>query len=145
MGPGGEVADKAALAMIASLTIDTAPYQTTSSTVPISEREKMCYYRDISNPALQRFYSVLQAIALMENLPDEAEQGEQDLLRPYFSLEPEEEEEVVAKTGEQSESFLAKVRKRAIMKFKEAVGLQDDAVAMSEGIKVCRVYTSVFP
>ena len=138
VGPGGGIADGAALAMIDALKIDATPYHPSSSTVSLSEREKMCYYRDISNPALHRFYSVLQAIALMENLPDDEEQRKQDLLRPYFSLEPEEEEDEqqAERSGQQSESFLALVRKRAVLKFKEAVGLTDDAVIMSEGIKV---------
>ena len=101
----------------------------------------MCYYRDMGNPALQRFYSVLQAIALMENLPSDQAQRDQDLLKPFFCLEPtiedgdeggaQEEEE-----GGHSESFQALIRKRAILKFKQAVNLDDDAVAISECAKV---------
>lgn len=128
--PGKESADEATLAMINALTIDTAPYQTRSSTVSQADREKMCYYRDMSNPALQQFYSVLQAIALVENLPDEKQQREQDLIKPYFSLEPEDGR------GEGDDSYQAMLRKRAVMRFKETVGLTDDAVALSEGPKV---------
>ena len=137
---GGEATDVAAVAMITALTIDTVPFQTTSSTVLHSERTKMCYYRDISNPALQRFYSVLQAIALMESLPEGQEQEEHDLLKPYFSLEADQVREEEGGSDVQSESFLALVRKRAVLKFKESVGLEDDAVARSEHVEVQTIY-----
>ena len=124
------------LAMITAFTVDSVPFQTMSSTVLHSERTKMCYYRDISNPALQKFYSVLQAIALMESLPEGQEQEDHDLLKPYFSLEPDQVREEDQGGEVQSESFLALVRKRAVLKFKESVGLEDDAVARSEQVQV---------
>lgn len=137
----------AAVAMVNALTIDTAPYQSigstgTSDTGEGDEEEggsKVCYYRDMGNPALQRFYSVLQAIALMENLPSDQAQRDQDLLKPYFCLEPTIEDEGEGDgegVGGQSESFQALIRKRAILKFKQAVALDDDAVAISECSKV---------
>lgn len=138
----GEVNNVAAVDMINALTIDSVPYHTSSSTVLHSERTKMCYYRDISNPALQKFYSVLQAIALTESLPECQEQEEHDLLRSYFSLEPFQVVEEEGSGPLQSESFLALTRKRAILKCKKSVGLEDDAVALSEDLKVVPVFLS---
>jgi hypothetical protein len=135
----------AAVAMVKALTIDTAPYQSIGSTIASDtqgeeeEGTKVCYYRDMGNPALQRFYSVLQAIALMENLPSDQAQRDQDLLKPFFCLEPTMEGEGEGEGEEDgchSESFQALIRKRAILKFKQAVNLDDDAVAISECAKV---------
>jgi Ku70/Ku80 beta-barrel domain/Ku70/Ku80 C-terminal arm len=131
-----EAADAAAVAVVKALTIDTLPYNLKGNSYGVDEGEneekKMCYFRDIGNPGLQRFYSVLQAIALMEDLPSDQAQREQDLLKPYFLLEPSHKEG----EEEQKESFDAVVRKRAILNFKQAVGLDDDAVAVSECPKV---------
>ena len=160
----------AALNMVDALTIDTVPYNSidTSTNYTVGEGEgddggerregggeKICYYRDMGNPALQRFYSVLQAIALMENLPSDQTQRDQDLLKPYFCLEPtqEDDDEEVGERGGGggkgreggggSSSFEAVVRKRAILKFKEVVGLTDDDVALSECPKVLHHTTNL--
>lgn len=125
---GRGAAEDAFLDVIKALTMDTTPYQPSSSTAAQSDREKMCYYRDFFNPALQQFYSVLQAIALVENLPDDQQQGDGDLLKPYFPLDPD--------SCSQADQYQAMLRKRAVMHLKETVGLPDDAVALIEAPKV---------
>ena len=131
-----EVADVVAVALVKAMTIETLPYNLKGDAAGGDEGDKdgktMCYFRDICNPGLQRFYSVLQAIALMEDLPSDQTQRDQDLLKPYFLLEPSHNQG----DGEKSESLDAVVRKRAILNFKQAVGFDDDSVAVSECPKV---------
>ena len=127
-----EVADVAAVALVKAMTIETLPYNLKAGDEVDKEGKTMCYFRDIGNPGLQRFYSVLQAIALMEDLPSDQTRRDQDLLKPYFLLEPSHNQG----EGQQSESLDAVVRKRAILNFKQAVGFDDDSVALSECTKV---------
>ena len=73
-------------------------------------------YRRYENPAIQKFYSVLQAVALMEEEPDWT--PEQDTLRPVPPL-----------------ANPAGDKKQALEHFKDALGIEDDIMALGEQAK----------
>ena len=140
-----------ALKVIQTMLIDTVPYQSVGDknasslvTQAAVSQEKFCYFRDISNPALQAFYAVLQAVALHESIPDIVGGGTEgeitDLLRPYYDLEPDgndddnngdevvkSEEDVTHTDGS---AFSTLVRKRALLRFKDAAGVDDEGVVV---------------
>ena len=86
-------------------------------------------HRDLHNPALQRFYSVLQAIALKEEVP--AVNEADNALRPMFKLDPEDDD---GDDGgghddgmEGAHGSSTRRRKSVILQFKTAIDLADDA------------------
>jgi hypothetical protein len=83
---------------------------------PSSSAAPLLDFRRYENPAIQRFYSVLQAVALMEESPDWT--AEKDTLRPIPAL--------AQPTGKYEQ---------AVMGFKEAFGLDDSVLAAAEGGK----------
>jgi hypothetical protein len=105
---------EAAKRVVAALHIDTEPVE---RAIP---SEKFCYYRDVANPALQRFYSILESVATHGEF---ASDDEADTVKPYYKLEPGSDDE-----GEGEGGVLTVRRKGAIIKFKDTVGLDDNAV-----------------
>jgi hypothetical protein len=120
-----EVAAAAARKVIRALHLDAVPYEQAPSSA------HLCYFRDLKNPAMQSFYSVLQSTALMEPRDDTATELVDLALKPRLAIDPDEEgggAGAAAAVGE----WTAVKRKTALMQLKDKVGVTEDMVELAK-------------